>query len=159
VANRTGWYLYKGEQIFVNSNDRGIKDDTLDQVILADGVKSVAHCRGTLADWDKEIGSIVRQHRLLTFGLCVALCGPFLHILGMPSFSAHIHGHSTIGKTTLAKVATSVWGNWAEGGAASPPTWNTTLAALEVQLRSSNEMFMVLDELRLGSPRSMTLPI
>ena len=153
VANRTGWHLYRGEQIFVNYNYLKIKDDALDQVILADGVKSIANQRGTIADWNSEIGSIVRQHRLLTFGLCVALCGPFLHILGMPSFSAHIYGHSTIGKTTLAKVATSVWGNWAEGGAASPPTWNTTLAALEVQLRNSNDMFMVLDELSLGSPQ------
>jgi putative DNA primase/helicase len=153
IAAKTGWHSYKGSMAFVNSNDREIKDDSLDQIILAEGVKSVANHRGSLADWNHEIGSIVRQHRLLTFGLCVALCGPFLHILGLPSFLAHIYGHSTIGKTTLAKVATSVWGNWAEGGAASPPTWNTTLAALEVQLRNSNDMFMVLDELSLGAPQ------
>ena len=152
VANKTGWHLYRGEQRFVNSNDRKIKDDALDQVILADGIKSITNIRGSVVEWNNRVGIIAREHRLLLFGMCVALSGPFLHILGMSSFLAHIFGQSTIGKTTLAKVAYSIWGNWHEGGR-DLPTWNTTLAALEVQLRSSNDMFMVLDELSLGSPQ------
>ena len=114
-------------------------------------------CRqsGELKDWIDNVfaaGSIdgTPGHYPL-FAVLVALTGPLIKAAGIDSGGCHFFGGSSSGKTTLAQIASSVWGNGADPSDApnNPFTkrWNATLNAMEGLAAGANDMLLVLDEL------------
>ena len=65
---------------------------------------------------------------------------PLLEPLGEENFGFHVEGGSSIGKTTLLRVAASVWG-------APIQSWRTTDNAAEGLARAANDGLLILDEL------------
>lgn len=96
--------------------------------------------KGTLADWQRNIGALCENNGRLIFAVCVSLSGVMLEPLGEENFGFHIEGPSSIGKTTLMHVAVSVWGSAIQ-------SWRTTDNAAEGLARQANDGFLALDEL------------
>lgn len=96
--------------------------------------------KGTLADWQQNIGTLCENNSRLIFAVCVALCGIMLEPLGEENFGFHVEGPSSIGKTTLMDIAVSVWGSTIQ-------SWRTTDNAAEGMARQANDGFLALDEL------------
>jgi uncharacterized protein (DUF927 family) len=104
---------------------------------------------GTLDQWKEQIGSYLSGNDLLTFTSCLAFCGPILPLVGADPFGVHIHGASSIGKSSISVIASSIWGNpTAKKGCVVQ--WNGTANGFEFKARELNHYFLVLDEIGAG---------
>ena len=83
--------------------------------------------------------------------ICGALAAPLLHPLGAPNFAIHLPGDSSRGKSSMLKIAASVFGNpksedWI-------PSWNSTAVGLEVRASTLCDLPMCIDEAGVVDPR------
>lgn len=85
----------------------------------------------------------------MMFGLCVAFAGPLLEPAGEESGGFHARGASSSGKTTMLKVAASVWGNPSQ----YCRLWRATTNGLEGLAALHNDGLLILDELGQVNPR------
>lgn len=78
-----------------------------------------------------------------------ALAAPLLHLLGVGNFAVHLSGDSSRGKTSMLRIAASVFGdprsaNWVA-------SWNATLAGLEQRATLLNDLPQFYDEVGVAS--------
>ncbi|WP_295874036.1 DUF927 domain-containing protein [uncultured Zhongshania sp.] len=106
---------------------------------------------GELSDWRDNIAKYCERNSLLTFAVCTAFAGPFLDIQGTESCGFHFFGDSSLGKSTLLKIAASVYGNPNTGEYTK--TWRTTDNALEGMAAAHSDCLLVLDEIGQIEPR------
>jgi len=106
---------------------------------------------GELSDWRDNVAKYCEQNSLLTFAVCTAFAGPFLDIQGTESCGFHFFGDSSLGKSTLLKIAASVYGNPNAGEYTK--TWRTTDNALEGMAAAHSDCLLVLDEIGQIEPR------
>ena len=64
---------------------------------------------GSVADWQKSVGSLVTGHSRGVFAVSVAFAGPLLGLIGLEGGGFHFYGQSSRGKSTLVEAAASVW--------------------------------------------------
>jgi putative DNA primase/helicase len=79
--------------------------------------------------------------------------GPLLFIGGFESGLVHLFGPSSVGKTTLLRVAASVWGSGADGGYVR--AWRATANGLEASLACACDTLLPLDELGQADGREI----
>lgn len=65
---------------------------------------------GTIASWKEVLSLATHLPRPMALVLA-ALATPLLEIVGCPSFGIELHGRTSTGKTTSARLAASVWGS------------------------------------------------
>ena len=151
VAHSTGWVgIGVGRAFVLPSEIIGASDE---RVVLAQRVNAPYAQRGTLEDWREVIAAPAGDHRMLRFVLSTAFSGPLLMLGGFESALAHLHGPSSVGKTTLLRTAASVWGSGADGGYIR--AWRTTANALEATLASACDTLLLLDELGQADSREI----
>ena len=66
---------------------------------------------GSLGDWRQCVSVPAQSHALAALAISAAFVGPLLHLAGLESGGLHLFGNSSTGKTTLLKLAASVWGD------------------------------------------------
>lgn len=76
-----------------------------------------------------------------------AFATPLLYLTNIESGGVNIKGTSSIGKTTLLRVASSVWGS-----PKNLPTWRSTANGLEAVATEYNDCLLCLDELSQVEP-------
>lgn len=103
---------------------------------------------GNLSDWHDQIGQYCVGNSRLTLGVCVALAGPLLHLLGQENGGVHLVGPSSIGKTTVLRVGASVWGM----PSSIIKTWRATSNGLESVAESLNDNVLFIDEMNQATP-------
>ena len=108
-----------------------------------------AKSSGTLKEWQDTVASYAEGNHLLMFAISAALSAPLLEIMGSESFGFHFVGDSSLGKSTLLKVAASVFGPPDE----YPRTWRATDNALEATAAAHSDCLLVLDEIGQCDPR------
>src|SRR5262245_56236957 len=64
-----------------------------------------------LRGWKTSIGGRCVGNSRLLLAVSMSFVGPLLKPLGEESFGIHFLGKSSIGKTGLARLATSAWGS------------------------------------------------
>jgi putative DNA primase/helicase len=74
--------------------------------------------------------------------ISAAFVGPLLHLAGLESGGLHLFGTSSTGKTTLLKLAASVWG---DSGVVR--SWRATANGLEGVANRTSDVILILDEL------------
>jgi hypothetical protein len=89
-----------------------------------------------------EVSTPAGQHSLPTLAISASLAGPLLHVAGLESGGIHLFGNSSTGKTTLLKLAASVWG---DGGLVH--SWRATSNGLEGIANRTSDVALILDEL------------
>lgn len=105
---------------------------------------------GTLEDWVDGVARFCIRNPLMSFAVSLGFAGPLLEPLGMDGGGAHLRGASSRGKSTLQRVAVSVWG--------SPrlfSTWRATTNGLEGVAVVSNSSLLALDEIGEVSGRDV----
>jgi len=105
---------------------------------------------GSLSGWREGVATVAVGNDLLTFALSIAFVGPLLRQLEAEGGGVHFRGGSSIGKSTLAEAAGSVWGGGGPLGFAQ--SWRSTANALEMIAYGHNDGLLVLDELGLVAP-------
>jgi uncharacterized protein (DUF927 family) len=153
VAHSTGWVAIGKQLAFVLPSEIISATGVDERVILAGRVHAPYDWRGALESWRDVIAAPAADHRMLRFAIATAFCGPLLFLGNFESGLVHLHGPSSVGKTTLLKVAASVWGSGADGGYVR--SWRTTANALEATLASVCDTLLLLDELGQADGREI----
>jgi uncharacterized protein (DUF927 family) len=100
--------------------------------------------RGSLEDWINGVSIHAIGNSRMLFALSLAFAAPLSRLAGFGTcIGFHYRGSSRSGKTTLAKCAVSVYGNYNE----LIRTWNSTAGALEGTASSFNDNLLLLDEI------------
>jgi energy-coupling factor transporter ATP-binding protein EcfA2 len=95
--------------------------------------------------WREQIATSASGNPYVLFGLCLALSGPILQLIGRAGFGFNLVSHSSRGKSTLLKMMAGVWPHL------QVESWDHSAAALEDVCRVSNGSLLLLDELPRGS--------
>ena len=111
-------------------------------------------CRGSVADWQKAIGSLCAGNSRLMFAASLACTGPILPVVVGPRTGGfQISGRAESGKTALAMVAGSIWGCHRDSVRKEKgftESWNTTNNKLEETAQAHCDSLLVVDETNLA---------
>jgi uncharacterized protein (DUF927 family) len=146
LAQSFGWRRAGDHDVYVTSTETIGADALSERVVLATHVNGVHATRGSLAEWRDGAAILAGDHLLARLAVSAALAGPLLYLVRQESGGVHIYGRSSTGKTTLARLAASVWGSGAEQGGWLR-TWRATANALEAVFASSCDTTLVFDEI------------
>lgn len=100
-----------------------------------------------MESWRAEIGDNLTGNPFMLLGVAVALSAPLLHLLNADAFGVHLFGGSTAGKTTIANIASSIYGNPDR----TRLGWNATTLGLMNEASARNDGFLALDEIGQGA--------
>ena len=136
-VDRTGWH----DTVFV------LPDNTLgeseEKILLQTAAEPPRmEQSGTLEGWRSKVGILCRENTRAIFAVSCAFAANLLAITGDESGGINFVGSSSIGKTTLLRVACSVMG--------APEylhRWRATSNGLEAIAQTHNDMLLILDEL------------
>lgn len=120
--------------------------------ILSNGKGPTRHlaAKGSVENWRESIGMKCRGNPLMVLAVSLAFSGPLLAILGQSGGGLHFRGSSSSGKTTLLRLATSVWGSLHLIG-----QWRATSNGLEALACEFNDILLPLDEIAEISPKAL----
>lgn len=98
---------------------------------------------GSLEEWQEQIGRYAVGNSRICLMLGAAFAAPLLGLLNLDGGILHIFGQSSSGKTTIQRIAQSVWGHGRDTG----ENWNTTPYALLNNAAARNDGLLALDEM------------
>jgi hypothetical protein len=101
-----------------------------------------AHLEALRAAWDT--GPVMRRV------ICAALTPPLLKPLGARGFALHLCGDSSRGKTTMLRIAASIFGD--PDHPAWVSTWNSTANAAELRAATLCDLPLIYDEIGASDP-------
>ena len=139
-VERTGWH--EGTFVFP---DETIGETSGERVLLQteNSRRHVYQQAGTLADWQREVAALCVGNSRLIFAVSSAFASILLYLTGEENGGFHFQGSSSIGKSTLLRVASSVF-----GGGDYMQSWRATANGLEAVAAQHNDSLLCLDELK-----------
>lgn len=143
-VDRVGWHGFA----YVLPNET-IGDDVERVVFQTDGPsENNFRQRGTVDQWIENVGKFCAGNSRAVFSVACAFTGPIMRAAGMESGGIHFRGDSSSGKTTVLRVAASVWGapNYMQ-------RWRATDNALEAIASQHCDGLLILDELAQVDPK------
>ena len=143
-TDRIGWH----EGVFVLPS--GTLGESSERVLYQASaiVKHAFKQRGQLDAWRRHIALPCKNNSRAVFAISCAFAPALLEAAGEESGGFHFRGESSSGKTTLLKLAASVWG--------SPEylqRWRATTNGLEGLAQLHNDCLLILDELAQVDPK------
>lgn len=111
-------------------------------LVSGEGMASALDPRGNERDWKTLVGMLCRDNPMMILAASLAFTGPLLRPLGIEGGGLHFRGETSCGKSTLLKLATSVWGSQQ-----IITQWNATSNGLEAIASTVNDMLLPLDEI------------
>jgi uncharacterized protein (DUF927 family) len=150
-VSRTGWHEIGGAKCFILPH-RNVAVPTGEKVLLNVGSAAKFEIAGTLDDWQRGVGQLVRDHSRAVVAVSAAFVGPLLALLNQEGGGVHFYGRSSIGKTTILAAAASVWGRGATSGG-FVRSWRATANALEAEAAMHSDVALVLDEMGVVDAR------
>jgi uncharacterized protein (DUF927 family) len=145
VVMRTGWHENNGRRVFVLPSET-IGQEGSELVVLDATAVGPYEAKGTFEAWKAGVGRMVADHFLPVLLMSTALTGPLLDLVGHEGGGIHIFGGSSIGKTTILRLAASAWGRGSSSGG-YVRAWSATRNGLEAAAASANDTVLILDEL------------
>ena len=152
AVTQTGWVADTDELIFVLPNS-STKRGYHFQPERHDASAGAIRAKGTLQEWTEQVfyGGAGKCEPYPMFAFLLALSSPLLKFASMDTGGFHFYGGSSSGKTTLAQLAASTFGNGSDpSDAPSNPftkRWNSTLNALEGLAAAFNDLPLIFDEI------------
>lgn len=135
-----GWVDDGYRAFMLGSNVIGASDVL--PLVPATGIATGLVARGIADDWQANVGLLCRDNPLMVLAVSLAFSGPLLAPLGLNGGGLHFRGVSSSGKTTLLRLAASVW-----GGRQLITQWRATSNGLEAIAATLSDMLLPLDEI------------
>ncbi len=147
ITDTTGWidgaYVTQNKTYSLNG-DSDLKFRDVEPI-----ADSISEIKGTLAEWQAEVGSQCAANSRLIFALGTGLAAPLQPLVDVESGGFHVVGTTSVGKTTMLRVGSSVV------GIKDIPHWRTTTNGLESIACAHNHMLLPLDEIGQAEPREV----
>jgi putative DNA primase/helicase len=142
LVNRIGWHEIGDRSVFVTPSQ--VIGAPPGRVLYEVGNRRQEEysARGLLADWQQGVSAPAQAHALAALAISAAFAGPLLHLAGLESGGIHLFGNSSTGKTTLLKLAASIWGD-----SGLVRSWRATANGLEGVANRTSDVVLILDEL------------
>jgi putative DNA primase/helicase len=138
TTDKTGWY---------NANTFVLPHKTIGDgncIFESSSNLSLAFSQeGSLDEWQQKVARYCADNPLLMLAVCSAFAGPLLSKVNMQGGGFHIFGNSSSGKSTISKVAASVYGKHSQ----YVKSWRTTTNGLEGIAAQFNDGLLILDEI------------
>jgi len=99
--------------------------------------------KGTMEGWT-EVLEHIEASPVAWVALYAAAAAPMLRVLDAPNFIVDIHGSSGHGKTSVLRLAASVWGEPGDGRYLR--SWQATVSSIERDAAALTDMPLCLDE-------------
>lgn len=148
-TDRVGWHPSGDRLAFVLPHET-IGDDAERIVFQTENAQeNTFRVKGTADQWQQRVAAPCVGNSRLVFGVSAAFAGPLLRPAGVESGGFHVRGDSSSGKTTVLKVAASVY-----GGPSYLQRWRTTDNALEAIAAQHCDGLLILDELAQVDPKT-----
>lgn len=150
LTHKNGWKNIKDKVGFgLGDNILGL-DETDDNISFEaeQGFERFAKSlnkKGSFLEWKEQIKPLMKNPKV-AFSIYASLAAPLLSILDCPSFLIHFWGDSSMGKTTVMEIASSVWGNPAKETGGLITSWNNTIVFVERLASFFNDLPMYLDD-------------
>lgn len=147
IVNETGWH---GDNFVLPNAVIPQSDD--DKIILQnDNLANHGYAqRGTLEQWRNAIAKPCENQSRLNFAICCGFAGVLLDIMDIEKgFGFHFYGASSIGKSLMLKVASSIWGNKIIN------SWRNTDNAMENLAKLYHDNLLCLDEIAECEPKAV----
>lgn len=146
AATRVGWHT---RESFVLPNQVIGKSNVVFQAEVA--MDSEFTQAGAIIGWNENIGQFCPGNVPLMLSICAVLAGPLLNLINRQQGGAiHLVGDSSIGKSTAAVVATSIWGS-----TDLLRSWSATANGLEGIAVTRNDTCLILDEISEAHPEEI----
>ncbi len=147
-VKRTGWH---GELFVLPDAVFGHSSGAERPVLQGQVAGNQYKCSGSLQSWQTSVGKYCISNPRLIFSASVALAGALLELAGAENSGFHFYGPSSIGKTTVLKVASSILGGGGVRGFVH--SWRATDNGLESIAAKHCDTTLFLDELGQSDPR------
>jgi uncharacterized protein (DUF927 family) len=147
--DRAGWQREGADFLLPNGDHFGCGAEA----IYVNRNQTKNRLAGELADWQKNVVPLTIGNSRLVMSLGAAFVGPLIDIAGEEFSAFHFVGSSSIGKSTAAYLAASVWGQ------PSPydqiRSWRATDNGLEGVASDCTDTILVLDEMGQIDPKAI----
>ena len=146
-VDRTGWHSTAGGPVFLLPGGQTFGPGAGNVILQRErvGGGDAFQAAGTLQTWQHEVARYaIGNDRLLLF-TSVEFAGPLLDLVSEANGGIHLFGGSQTGKTTVLRVAASVYGRADEGGQLRD--WRATANGLEGVAAENNDLVLHLDEI------------
>ncbi len=152
LSHRFGWHnggFLLGRTFIAEAGARPLafKGQSPDDEQLADSVTQ----SGTLAGWLDAV-QLASSYPSALYGSYAAFTAPLLDILGCSGFVMDYSGRTTIGKTTVLRLAASAYANPDEKQATAVKTWDVTAVWAERTAGVLSGLPLILDDTRMAVP-------
>lgn len=143
-TDKVGW---KGESFILPD---GMIGENNEQVVLQTrgALRADFEQQGTLEEWQENISSLCKGNPRLILGMSAGFASPLLPMMAGECCGIHFRGGSSRGKTTILKVAKSIWGD-----PDTMPRWRATDNGLEAVASQHNNTLLCVDELGQLEPK------
>jgi putative DNA primase/helicase len=144
--NKTGWYndvFVLPHQTIGQSNDTAIYQST-------DGAANPYNTAGTLEQWTDSVAALCVGNSRCVMAVSMAFAGALLPLAGIEGGGVHVVGSSSTGKSTISKLAASVYGD-----SRFMRQWRATDNGLEGIASLHNHGILILDELSQAPAKSV----
>lgn len=155
-VNRSGWHRTERGMVFVLPGGEAYGPGSSNVILQSEKAIVGAgdlQTRGTLKEWQDNVGRLgVKNDRVALF-IAAALAAPMLYIATEPSGGIHLYGKSQDGKTTTLAVASSVWGRGDSSGQIR--SWRATANGFEGIASETCDALLPLDEIGQADAREV----
>lgn len=141
LSERLGWLSDDYTTFLVGLNRRIGTEHAMPTANISAVAQEIRE-KGTIDDWRDGVARPCLGNPLLIVSLCQAFTGPLLAPLDIEGGGLHFRGPSSRGKTTILRVAVSVW-----GAPGLMNSWRATDNGLEGIAAALNGTLCALDEI------------
>ncbi len=151
VTNQTGWVDDNRAYVLPSGEVLG---DTKAKIIYNGDTSQAGYytANGTLQAWQTHIARYAQGNSRLSLMLGASFASPLMRLLDIEGGGFHVFGDSSDGKTTIAKVALSVWGKADD----LKLSWEGTGHAFTNTANARNDNLLLLDEIGQATPRTVS---
>jgi len=155
-VSQCGWQDTEDERCFLldvpisQGDEPGlVADDSGDRSEIIKALKP----RGDADAHYKAVRAAFNEDPVAAIAILGALAAPLLEPLGAPNFAINFHGDSSKGKTSMVKVAGSIYGDprseqWLG-------SWNATGTAMELRAATLTHLPLCFDEVGAGDTKTI----
>ena len=160
LTHNNGWKRIKDKNIFgLGKNILGI-DPSENNISFSpeygfEKFTKALDSKGSLSSWITGVTPLMKNNKV-AFSIYASLSAPLLEIMDCSSFLVHFWGDSSMGKTTVMEIASSVWGNPAKETGGLITSWNNTMVFVERLASFFNDLPMYLDDSQTADDKTIS---